>query len=283
MNLPPGFRRVAAPPVVLVVAESLLPTVSELRLLEPDGLDTLFERHARGATGRGATAVVPVPRSGAPLVVRRLLHGGLLGPLLGPWFLRLARPLRELAVTEALRLAGAPVPRAAFALGRRRHGVLWQLAVATWQEEGARDALAFLESEPGAEECLAAAAALGRAVRRFHDAGGRHGDLHVKNLLVCERDGRLAGVVIDLDKTRITPGLTPDERMSQIMRLFRSLVKRDVLDRVGPRGCARFFAAYCGDDRPLRRALWSRVDRELRVVAIHAWGYSRADAGPGAT
>jgi tRNA A-37 threonylcarbamoyl transferase component Bud32 len=114
---------------------------------------------------------------------------------------------------------------------------------------------------------------VGRAVRRFHDEGGRHSDLHVKNLLIRERGDTTECIVIDLDKARITPGLTPGERMAQIMRLFRSLLKRGVLEPVGSRGCARFFGAYCGKDRLLRRALWRRVDRELRKVAIHKLGY----------
>jgi hypothetical protein len=60
------------------------------------------------------------------------------------------------------------------------------------------------------------------------------------------------------------------------MRLFRSLLKRGQLERVGSRGCARFFGTYCGDDRMLRRALWKRLDRELHKVAIHKLGYRRS-------
>jgi 3-deoxy-D-manno-octulosonic acid kinase len=209
-------------------------------------------------------------------MVRRLHHGGWLAPLLDGWFLGLGRPLRELAVTAELRAAGAPVPRPAFAWGVRRAGPFTRAAVATWRERDAADALAFLTAAPDRARLLPACEALGRAVRRFHDAGGRHGDLHVKNLLLRERDGRFEGIVIDLDEARVTPGLTPGERMAQLMRLFRSLRKRGVLERVGPRGCARFFRAYCGDDRALRRALWARVDRELRKIALHAWRYRPA-------
>jgi hypothetical protein len=57
------------------------------------------------------------------------------------------------------------------------------------------------------------------------------------------------------------------------MRLFRSLVKRGLLDGVGARGCARFLAAYCGDDRRLRAALLRRLDPELRRVALHRVAY----------
>jgi hypothetical protein len=67
--------------------------------------------------------------------------------------------------------------------------------------------------------------------------------------------------------------------MSQLMRLFRSLRKRGVLGTVGARGCARFFGAYCGDDRLLRRALFAHVDRELRRVALHAWRYREPASG----
>ena len=98
----------------------------------------------------------------------------------------------------------------------------------------------------------------------------------MKNLLVHEEEGTgaLRVTVIDLDKTRITLGLTPDERMAQLVRLLRSLVKRNVIDTVGTRGCAAFFGSYCAGYRPLRRALWRRVDHELRKAAVHAIRYS---------
>ena len=269
---PPGFRCLSVGRVTLVVDPALEDAVGTLSLLAPGGVDRHFARGG-GARGRGDTALVEVPGSTEKLVLRRLLHGGVLGPLLGPVFLGMSRPLRELRVTAELRSAGAPVPRPALALGRRLAGTLRSLVVGTYLEPDAVDALNFLESDPARPRLLRAASAVGRAVRRFHDEGGRHSDLHVKNLLIRERGDTAECIVIDLDKARITPGLTPGERMVQIMRLFRSLLKRGVLERVGSRGCARFFSAYCGEDRLLRRALWKRVDRELRKVAIHKLRY----------
>jgi 3-deoxy-D-manno-octulosonic acid kinase len=262
--------------VFLVIDPALEEAVSSLSLHSPGGIDRLFTQSG-GATGRGETALVDAPGSTDKLVLRRLLHGGLLGPLLGSAFLGMSRPLCELRVTAELRSAGAPVPRPALALGRKIAGPFWDAVVGTYLEPNAVDALLFLESAPELPRLLRAAEAVGSAVRRFHDEGGRHADLHVKNLLIRERDDTAECVVIDLDKARITPGLTPGERMAQIMRLFRSLLKRGVLERVGSRGCSRFFTAYCGDDRMLRRALWKRVDRELRRVAIHRLGYRRSD------
>jgi 3-deoxy-D-manno-octulosonic acid kinase len=274
-QLPPGFRCLSTDRVFLVVDPGLEEAVRTLSLHSPGGVDRLFARGG-GAAGRGDTALVEVPGSTEKLVLRRLLHGGLLGPLLGSAFLGMRRPLRELRVTAELRKAGAPVPRPALAVGRRIAGPFWAPVVGTYLEPDGVDALTFLEAEPDLPRLLRAAEAMGTAVRRFHDEGGRHADLHVKNLLIRERGDTAECIVIDLDKARITPGLTPGERMAQMMRLFRSLLKRGLLERVGSRGCSRFFTAYCGSDRLLRRALWERVDRELRKVAIHRLGYRRS-------
>ncbi|MDX1649818.1 MAG: lipopolysaccharide kinase InaA family protein [Myxococcota bacterium] len=267
----PGFERLDEGAVTLVIERSRRDAARALGLLRPGGLDALLDRH-RGAEGRTHTGMLEVPGRDERWVARRLVHGGMLGPWLGERFLGLGRPLQELQVTRTLRAAGAPVPEPVGMVSERA-GLFRRLAVLTVREEHTVDALEFLRAGPDRARVLRAAAAAGRAVRRFHDAGGRHADLHVKNLLVREQDGKAQVCVIDLDKARHTPGLTPDERMSQVMRLFRSLLKRGVLRTVGRRGCARFLGVYCGDDRPLRRAMMRRVDRELRMVAIHALRY----------
>ena len=82
-------------------------------------------------------------------------------------------------------------------------------------------------------------------------------------------------MVIDLDGARFILGMTPEERMTQLMRLFRSVVKRDLVEAVGARGCALFLNAYCDGDRALRRAMWRSIDVELRRIAIHRLGYWR--------
>jgi 3-deoxy-D-manno-octulosonic acid kinase len=270
-EVPRGFRHLRRGGVELVVAAELEQAAVAHGLLEEDALERAFA--APAGHGRAPTALLALG-AGAPRVhLRRLLHGGLLGPLLGARFLGLSRPVSELAVTQRLRDAGAPVPCPALVVGRRWLGPLQTCAVGTVFEEETCDAAALLEGRPGPERVLGAASAAGRAVRRFHDAGGRHADLHVKNLLLRERGASVECLVIDLDKARIASDPTPAERMSELMRLFRSLVKRNLLEPVGARGCARFFSAYCADDRRLRSAMWRRVAAELRKVEIHRVGY----------
>jgi 3-deoxy-D-manno-octulosonic acid kinase len=270
-QVPEGFLRLRRGRSELVVDPSLEAAALEAGLLEPDAFERAFA--ARHGSGRAPTALLSLGPGVPRLHLRRLLHGGLLGPVLGASFLGLRRPLQELRVTRALRAAGAPVPRPALALARRRVGPLRSCAVGTFFEEDTVDAAAFLAAKPDVARCLSAAAVVGRAVRRFHDAGGRHADLHVKNLLLRESSSGLACIVVDLDKARLVMDPTPADRMRELMRLFRSLVKRGFLDTVGARGCARFLTAYCGDDRRLRAALLRRLDPELRRVALHRVAY----------
>jgi hypothetical protein len=277
---PRGFHRLRRGRVELVVEAALEPAAEALGLLEDDALERAFA--APAGRGRAPTALLEIAPGGPRLHLRRLVHGGVLGPLLGASFLGMDRPLAELDVTQRLREAGAPVPRPALALGRRRLGPLRACAVATYFEEATRDAAGFLAAAPDARAIQRAAVAAGQAVRRFHDAGGRHADLHVKNLLLREEAGGVGCVVVDLDKARVASDPTPAERMTELMRLFRSLVKRGLLDRVGARGCARFFSAYCGDDRRLRAAMRRRLRAELRRVALHRVGY-RARGRPAET
>jgi 3-deoxy-D-manno-octulosonic acid kinase len=268
---PRGFRHLRRGGVELIVDAELEQAALSHGLLEEGALERAFA--APAGHGRGPTALLALGPGAPRLHLRRLLHGGLLGPLLGGGFLGISRPVSELAVTQRLRDAGVPVPRPALVLARRRLGPLRACAVGTVFEEETVDAAELLAGAPERGRMLRAAAAAGRAVRRFHDAGGRHADLHVKNLLLRERGDASECLVIDLDKARIASDPTPAERMSELMRLFRSLVKRGLLARVGPRGCARFFSAYCGDDRRLRAAMWRRVPAELRKVELHRVGY----------
>jgi Ser/Thr protein kinase RdoA (MazF antagonist) len=204
-------------------------------------------------------------------------HGGWLAPLWGPYVLGLRRPLAELETTARLRAKGAPVPRPALVLGRRRR-CLWEAWLGTVHEEGSVDGIAFLRATRSAGRVRRAARAAGRAVRRLHDAGGRHADLHLGNLLVQETKNHSQVLVIDLDRARAVGEIGPRRRMAELMRLYRSLRKRGLLDPLGRRACAAFFGAYAGGDRGLRRALLRHLPRERVRVGLHALAYPRRAA-----
>jgi hypothetical protein len=225
------------------------------------------------ASGRTATAILALPDRAERIHLRPVRHGGLFGALWRGAILDVARPAQELRATARLLAAGAPVPTPVLVAAYRARGRLWTAVVGTRHVEDARDGLAWLAARPARVELLRGARAAGAAIRRFHDAGGSHADLHAKNLLVREHAGETEVTVIDLDRARAGTPPAPARRMRELMRLVRALHKRGLAEVVGARGCAAALSAYCAGDRALRRALLTHLPRERRRIARHAWLY----------
>lgn len=282
VGLAAGLREVSSAGHRVVYAEALSADFEALGWLEPDGFDRIegggareSGRSARGESGRGATVRCELPRSGTTILVRSVLHGGLLGGLLGGALGSPERAFRELAVTAALREAGAPVPRPALAAARRT-GIAWNARVATVFEPDAPDVVAFLATGPSPATVARAAEACGRAIRRFHDAGGTHADLHVKNLLVRAVGEGFEAIVVDLDGAEIGEPPDPARRMHELARLYRSALKRGLTDRIDFEANRALLHGYVGEDNALGAALSRHWPRERRRVAVHALGYPRS-------
>lgn len=266
---PPGFVALERNGARWIADAARCDALRAARLLDPAAVGALLAS-ATGPPGRSATALVHV--GALPCVVRAVTRGGVLGPWLGGAFGDARRPLRELVVTARLAAAGAPVPAPVLA-GAWRKGLAWNGIVVTRFESGARDGERYLRDAPAPAQLARAAKSAGASVRRFHEAGGRHPDLHVKNLLFRDADEACDVIVIDLDRASFGEPPTPRMRMRELMRLHRSLRKRGLLEAVGARGCAHFFRAYVGGDRALRAALLARLPAERRRNALHALRY----------
>ena len=102
----------------------------------------------------------------------------------------------------------------------------------------------------------------GRAVRRLHDAGVPHPDLHPKNLLLAP-DGRV--LVLDLDKARPASGLLDEEtRLANLVRLGRAVEKHRLKGlRLAGRDVLAFLHGYAGS-RAAGRAWLERIRARLR-------------------
>jgi hypothetical protein len=244
-----------------------------LGLLEPGGMERQLARGG-GPRGRSETSLLALPGRGERLHLRGLRPGGLLAPLRGEGRLRLARPLAELRVGAALAAAGAPVARPVL-LVARRCGARWRAARGTLYEESTQDVVSFLASRPGPERLRRGVGAAARALRQLHAAGGSHPDLHAGNLLLREARGGCEAIVVDLDGVRLGPPPRPRQRMTQLMRLYRSLAKRGLLENVGVAGCAHFLRIYTGGDRGLRAALLAELPRQRLRLRLHALAWAR--------
>ena len=234
----------------------------------------LTERGRRVHAGRGEQVIVADAPDDAPLRLRFARRGGILGPLLAERHLRDAGVLRELAIWEHLACANVPTPAVRFAAAWReggfRRGVL-----ATVDLPDSVDARALLSHDEFIPIRVEAARAAGRTLRTLHDAGVIHGDLHLGNLLFepvagPSGQGRAAGgwrcLLVDFDRARRRDALALADRLSDFLRLARSVEKHGLAARLDEPVVDAAIEAYCDRDPALRQAIerrWPRVQYRL--------------------
>jgi 3-deoxy-D-manno-octulosonic acid kinase len=175
-------------------------------------------RAAPASSGRGPTWFVGPP--GKEWVLRHCHRGGALGRWVADHYLWLglerARPFVEFRFTQRLRALGLPVPLPVAARVLRA-GCVYTGDLITERVPGARPVSALLAAAPVP---AAAWRAIGRCVRRFHDAGVYHADLTANNILI---DGTERVSIIDFDRGGLRqPGAW---RVANLARLQRSLRK----------------------------------------------------------
>lgn len=249
-------------------------------LLEAAGFDAALRSARERPAGRGPQRLVDWPGVASPLRLRECRRGGALGPLFcSSRFGSPRRVERELALWLELASRGAPLPAAVGAFSRRR-GLLWECHLGTLDRSTSRDGLAWLASSPDRALRERVAAALGDALRRFHDAGGLHGDLNLRNVLIEQGETGPHCLLVDLASAREIRGAAPRERVRDVLRLERSLAKHGASDLLDPRVRARFLAAYCRGDRRLRAALRAAARPGERRFLRHrlAWRIARLRA-----
>ncbi len=165
-----------------------------------------------------------------------------------------ARAEWDAAWTLAARGVRAP---AALAFGERRRGGRLREAflLTSYLAEHAPFRRAFAEARIARRGDLARA--VGRFVRRMHDAGFDHRDLHAENLLVGPF-GAGDLVVVDLHRHRVGGPVPPRARVRALGRLLH-----DLGPLLGPGGRFRMLVSYAGaDGRAAARRLARGAARE---------------------
>lgn len=199
-------------------------------LYDPERVDDpgweLFDRErwrARGIVtahtgGRGSIHFIE--DRGRRWALRRYLRGGVVAHLVRERFLFLGedrtRPFMELRLLATLLQKGLPVP-APVAAGYRRGLFTYVAELITERLFGAASLAEMLRAGRMNE---ARWTAIGRCLRRFHDAGVQHADLTANNIMLGE-EGEVW--LLDFDRGRLREPGDWHERV--LDRLARSLAK----------------------------------------------------------
>jgi len=227
-------------------------------LVLPPGFDAPgFRADGAGARlGRGGAVAIDWP-DGRACFYREYRHGGLFGSVLANRYLSDAPLREEIEACRRLLAAGVAVPEPV--VGRvERRAISVSLALVTRRIPGRT--LADELAHKGELACRELLRRLGAGIRRMHDAGFRHRDLHPGNVLLRD-DGEVA--IIDLEGGRW--GGRPGDRtaIKSLARFGRYLEKHFGLSP-STRHAFALLAGY-EPDVAQRKRLWSRLRSTYRT------------------
>jgi tRNA A-37 threonylcarbamoyl transferase component Bud32 len=250
---PEGYQRLREEGREILIRKGCEDRLRRHGLLNPAGFWAKTS-HQNHLMGRGEVLVI----KGSPgkIAIRRYRHGGLLRRFTGDLFLFGARPFQEVAVTEKVRSAGVPSLEILAAIRERGWGGWYRGYLITEYLPAARDMIHYLDRQRGRTRRQEVIKQAAEAVRKMHQAGIYHADLHLKNFLVEEKKKEVTVYLIDFDKSAIFPHLPPSRRMNNLKRLDRSAEK---LKRHGlpltRRDKGVFCRAYAAADQEIRPLL----------------------------
>ena len=265
--VPAGFERRQEGDTLLIVRRELADPVQ--RALSP--LHQAWSRIAQRrftARGRAGVATFQLGKDQPAMMVRRYFHGGLFASVGRDLYFGPDRAINELISAETAHAAGVRTPTAIGILGRRAAGPFWRLAFLSSEIADSEDLVHYAcrlgeyPAETAAMEKRGVLREAAQQIRKMHDAGVFHADLHLKNLLLKRRvSGPPEVYVIDFDGSTVGAPLDVAQREKNLKRLARSVRKIRVADAVLTAwDRLRFLREYL-HDRPEKRQLmrlWAR-------------------------
>ena len=214
--------------------------------------------------------VVRLPREGRPALYLKQFHLRKWGDRLR--YLVTASPAEvEWRISRGMQAAGLPVVDVVAAAEARTAGVLTGAMLAVREIPDALELVPwFFHRFPGhgpwaGEEAFrrrAVLVRLGEVVRRMHDAGFVHPDLHGGNLLLGKNDPDPAVTIIDLHKVRRRDVVDAGTREEDLAKLLHSTITATShADR------ARVIRAYEGSGSPLLPGpVFLRIEARIRAL-----------------
>lgn len=222
MRLPAGFVAVPRGRASMLADSEHVDELRALGLDDPARWEELLAGE-RSGLGRGRTGTLELA-GGRRVFLKKMLRGGLAGPLWRNRFPGTSRLVANLRLPLDVASRGVPTPAPVALLIVSGPPLFYRAWIAFDVVDGARDLAACLRVRDGALDPVPAAM---RLVRDMHEQGLEHRDLNLGNILITARDGALPeAIVIDLDRARLHAGpLSTPLRLRSLRRLERSYEK----------------------------------------------------------
>lgn len=223
-NPPAGFERINIKHGFVLVKGRYRDILKEAILDWLDNPRTALEiRHLPGR-GKSISFKVAHPEL-KRIFIKSYRRGGLRGLFLRNLYWGPSRFLEELRISEYALGKDLPVAEALGLVIRQPLPGFYQAHLITREIPAAQDLARFLRHRDAYSILLLPELAkkVAAALVRFHNEGVYHPDLNLRNILV-DTDG-FTVYLVDLDRARVFETLSFEQRMRNLMRLARSVIK----------------------------------------------------------
>ncbi|MFH1421902.1 MAG: lipopolysaccharide kinase InaA family protein [Planctomycetota bacterium] len=225
-------------------------------------------------TGRKKHNIVEI--NGRKFVIRHYEHGGLLRSFTRDVYPSPQRFMNEMFLSSYALSNGIPTPEiSALRVTRTLFG--YKADLVTFYIENSVDLQTLLQNKlsdiglPRKKELIYKCACI---VRKMHDAGIIHNDLHIKNILLSRNYQELKLFILDLDGAEISKELNESIRLKNLFRLGRSLDKLENTNIITEKDKYTFFLKYLKSGNPLSINRYKAVYQFSKHRKLHSfWRY----------
>ncbi len=239
-------------------------------------------------SGREPHAVIHIPElSEERIIIRHSRHGGLFGYIAGDIFCKGNRFINELIASETAIEKGVNTAEIIAVIKHRAFGPFYHIDVLSKEIPDSLDLVEFLTNPQQRlkfTERKNIIEVVAQTIRKMHDAGLYHTDLHLKNILIQSTSGdtppspipsnkrgergvlrgergvcEFKAYIIDMDKAKTMDVVSTKLRMRNLRRLNRSVEKLKASAKLKIEAIPsktdklRFFKAYTGCDAEMKQ------------------------------
>ncbi len=285
-----GYEFVSTKKTYYLVLKGHHDVLDHMRTKKKSGPMIRGKKRVSPDVSRGATVKITFPgNNGDTFILRRCVRGGMLGRILGRTFFGIrTRMFHETALTAFAMRLGIPVAEILIAAREPIAPFMYRGWILTREIPESQNLRSYLDSQPiepspiEKQERRAILSNLARLIAKMHESGIYHGDLHTGNILIQKPSGHGPQVcLIDFDKSDIVKEMNLARRIKNIMRLYRSVIKRPgLVEKISPGYLERFWVAYFMKNRSERQKAGRLFIQYLRVFYIHMlwWRITRPHA-----
>lgn len=275
LKLPAGFEIVSLGKRTALVKSKYQSLVKETfdYLIDPNRAPGIKYLGGRGGSFSFRVSCSQIGR----VIVRPYKRGGfLVGPLLKDIYWGISRFLQELEVSTLAFNKALPVSEPLGIVMEPKSLGFYKAFFISREITDTQDIATILESFKGLETRLLFKKkqelfkTLASTIVKFHNGGIYHPDLHLKNILVqVNASGQPAIYIIDLDRAKYYEHLNFNQRVRNLVRLNRSIIKLGLDTTITTSDRLAFLKSYLeliGQNNPqIVRSISQRCVRNIRL------------------